>query len=79
MIIREIIAFKLENKINLLRIHMISTGLSKGLNHPNTIKCSQELDDLLNKYQQIRKLKIIPFKKPIIQPILPVQYESKAI
>ena len=43
----------LENQINILRIHMINTVMSKGITHPDSIKCSQELDVLLNKYQKI--------------------------
>ncbi|MFJ8244483.1 Spo0E family sporulation regulatory protein-aspartic acid phosphatase [Peribacillus asahii] len=46
----------LEYKIDVLRTHMIAIGKSKGLNHPNTIKFSQELDILLNVYQK-NKLK----------------------
>ena len=44
----------LELEINLLRIYMINTGNFKGLNHPDTIKLSQELDILLNIYQRIK-------------------------
>lgn len=41
--------YKIDSKRNL----MISTALLKGFNHPKTIKCSQELDVLLNKHYQI--------------------------
>jgi len=47
---------ELEHRIDVLRSHMIAIGKSKGLNHPNTIKFSQELDSLLNVYQK-NKLK----------------------
>ncbi|MFB5282562.1 Spo0E family sporulation regulatory protein-aspartic acid phosphatase [Peribacillus sp. Hz7] len=47
---------ELEYRIDVLRTHMIAIGKSKGLNHPNTIKFSQELDSLLNVYQK-NKLK----------------------
>jgi len=47
---------ELEEKIFILQTRMITTGKSKGLNHPNTIKLSQELDILLNVYQK-NKLK----------------------
>ncbi|HWL22409.1 MAG TPA: aspartyl-phosphate phosphatase Spo0E family protein [Ureibacillus sp.] len=44
----------LETSICYLRDHMITIGISKGLAHPDTIKYSQELDILLNKYQKIK-------------------------
>ncbi|RID87073.1 aspartyl-phosphate phosphatase Spo0E family protein [Peribacillus asahii] len=44
----------LETSIYDLRTHMITIGISKGLTHPDTIKYSQELDILLNKYQKIK-------------------------
>ncbi|AZV41706.1 aspartyl-phosphate phosphatase Spo0E family protein [Peribacillus asahii] len=49
---------ELEYKIDVLRTHMIAIGKSKGLNHPNTIKFSQELDSLLNVYQK-KQIEII--------------------
>lgn len=45
---------ELEYKIDFLRTRMIATGQLKGLTHPDTIKFSQELDVLLNKYQKIK-------------------------
>lgn len=42
---------KIENKIYELRHKMISTAQIKGLNHPDTIKCSEELDIQLNQYE----------------------------
>ncbi|USK71742.1 aspartyl-phosphate phosphatase Spo0E family protein [Peribacillus asahii] len=44
----------LENSIYYFRTHMITSGISKGLTHPDTIKCSQELDILLNEYQKMK-------------------------
>ena len=43
----------LENEINILRNRMIDTVMTKGITHPDSIICSQELDVLLNKYQKI--------------------------
>ena len=43
----------LENEINILRNRMIDTVMSKGITHPDSIICSQELDVLLNKHQKI--------------------------
>lgn len=43
---------KLELEISILRQKMIDTGQMKGLNHLDTIKCSQELDKILNIYQK---------------------------
>lgn len=40
----------------LLRNKMITIGNLKGLNHPDTLKCSQELDKLLIKYQKIKSI-----------------------
>ena len=45
---------ELEEKIFILQTHMIALGKSKGLTNPETIKCSQDLDTLLNKYQKIK-------------------------
>jgi hypothetical protein len=41
------------NQINDLRQTMIAVGQNKGLNHPDTIKFSQELDKLIIRYQSI--------------------------
>ena len=43
----------LEYEIQALQNRMINIGLSKGLTHPDTVKCSQELDVVLNTFQQI--------------------------
>lgn len=37
-------------KINIFRNKMICIGEIKGLSHPDTLRCSQELDDLIYKY-----------------------------
>ncbi|MFD2639298.1 aspartyl-phosphate phosphatase Spo0E family protein [Piscibacillus salipiscarius] len=42
---------KLEVRIKALKQYMISTAYEKGFNHPHTVKISQELDTVLNKYQ----------------------------
>ncbi|GIN39026.1 aspartyl-phosphate phosphatase Spo0E family protein [Heyndrickxia oleronia] len=48
---------ELSNRIDHLREILITVGTQKGLNHPETIKKSQELDTLILKYQflMIRK------------------------
>ncbi|WP_353057307.1 aspartyl-phosphate phosphatase Spo0E family protein [Cytobacillus oceanisediminis] len=38
--------------INFKRNRMIRSGIKKGLNHPDTIRLSQQLDKLLNEYQK---------------------------
>ncbi|WP_110926701.1 aspartyl-phosphate phosphatase Spo0E family protein [Bacillus massiliglaciei] len=38
-------------QIDSLRHQLITTGLTKGLTHPDTIKTSKELDRWLYKYQ----------------------------
>lgn len=43
----------LEDAIATLQNRMINIGLSKGLTHPDTVKCSQELDIVLNHFQQM--------------------------
>lgn len=43
----------LEDEIVTLKNRMIDIGLSKGLTHPDTVKCSQELDVVLNYFQQM--------------------------
>lgn len=45
----------LEDTIATLQNRMIDIGLSKGLTHPDTVKCSQELDMVLNHFQQLSK------------------------
>ncbi|MBM4764392.1 MULTISPECIES: aspartyl-phosphate phosphatase Spo0E family protein [unclassified Bacillus (in: firmicutes)] len=51
---------ELEDKIDVLRTCMIDLATSNGFTHPDTIKCSQELDVLLNEHQKIKsKLPII--------------------
>ncbi|OIJ12031.1 hypothetical protein BKP37_14730 [Anaerobacillus alkalilacustris] len=49
----ELLKSKLEMKINSLRALMVSTAQLKGFTHPDTIKCSQELDVCLNEYHNI--------------------------
>lgn len=44
---------KLEVRIKTLKQYMISTAYAKGFNHPQTVKISQELDEVLNKYQSV--------------------------
>ncbi len=44
---------ELEDAIVTLQSRMIDIGLSKGLTHPDTVKCSQELDVVLNHFQQM--------------------------
>jgi Spo0E like sporulation regulatory protein len=42
-------------KINQKRAEMISLGENIGLGAKETIECSQQLDELLNQYQQCNK------------------------
>ncbi|BDH61253.1 hypothetical protein MTP04_13830 [Lysinibacillus sp. PLM2] len=42
---------ELEKKIYSVQARMIEIGISKGLTHPDTVKCSQELDHLLNDFE----------------------------
>ncbi|MGE7667417.1 aspartyl-phosphate phosphatase Spo0E family protein [Ureibacillus composti] len=44
----------LEDIIFNLQARMINLGMIKGLTHPETIKCSQELDTVLNNLQSIK-------------------------
>jgi hypothetical protein len=44
----------IESEIEKLRQKLISTGLQLGLTAPTTIQLSQELDLLLNKYQNAK-------------------------
>lgn len=39
-------------EINMLRNNLILIGRLKGLSHPETLRCSQELDDLIYKFQK---------------------------
>ena len=56
MTIQEITINKIERKIKLLRKKMIYTANIKGLNHPHTIKRSQQLDNHLNNYRQVKSI-----------------------
>ncbi|WHX98684.1 aspartyl-phosphate phosphatase Spo0E family protein [Neobacillus sp. DY30] len=47
---------KIVMEINSLRIYLVNIGKTKGLTHPDTIKISQELDLLINKYQHSKVL-----------------------
>ncbi|WP_285842726.1 aspartyl-phosphate phosphatase Spo0E family protein [Metabacillus litoralis] len=40
--------------INILRSLMINIGRSKGLTHPKTVRYSQSLDIVLNKYSRLK-------------------------
>ncbi|MES1046329.1 aspartyl-phosphate phosphatase Spo0E family protein [Bacillus sp. Gen3] len=42
---------ELSNRIDHLREILITVGTQKGLNHPETIQKSQELDTLILEYQ----------------------------
>ena len=44
---------ELEEAINEKRDEMIKIGLTKGLTSDETIFCSQELDELLNRYSRL--------------------------
>ncbi|MBB5172529.1 aspartyl-phosphate phosphatase Spo0E family protein [Texcoconibacillus texcoconensis] len=46
---------KIEYKIHKLRIVMVATAEEKGFNHSDTIKCSQELDTFISKYQKLKE------------------------
>ncbi|MFJ7746809.1 aspartyl-phosphate phosphatase Spo0E family protein [Peribacillus sp. NPDC097295] len=46
---------ELELKIKHLRNILIETGVQKGLNHKETLTCSQRLDQLILKQFQITK------------------------
>ncbi|MGG3806432.1 aspartyl-phosphate phosphatase Spo0E family protein [Metabacillus fastidiosus] len=51
MQIQDVTLNNLEDAIQSLRSQMVAAGMQKGLNHPDTISYSQQLDILLNKYQ----------------------------
>ncbi len=42
---------ELSKKIQFFRDGLIETGIKKGLNHPDTIKKSQMLDELIFRFQ----------------------------
>ncbi|WP_232713403.1 aspartyl-phosphate phosphatase Spo0E family protein [Bacillus xiapuensis] len=51
---------ELTDEIVFKRNQMIETGLLKGLSHQETVKQSQELDELINRYQSLFKSKDQP-------------------
>ncbi|WP_062197977.1 aspartyl-phosphate phosphatase Spo0E family protein [Massilibacterium senegalense] len=46
---------QLHNEIERKRAELINMGLSLGLDNQLTVQFSQELDDLLNQYQQMKR------------------------
>lgn len=42
-------------QINNLKSEMIKLGLTKGFSNPDTVKCSQKLDELIVLYQKENK------------------------
>ncbi|WP_275579656.1 aspartyl-phosphate phosphatase Spo0E family protein [Lysinibacillus composti] len=46
-----LIPLELEKKFHSLQKRMISFGMRKGFTHPDTIKCSKELDVVINQIQ----------------------------
>ncbi|WP_077211784.1 aspartyl-phosphate phosphatase Spo0E family protein [Bacillus dakarensis] len=50
----------LNKDIKDLRNQMIDSGLTKGLSHPETIKYSQKLDQLINIHQKFNQQEINP-------------------
>jgi hypothetical protein len=48
----------LENKINQLKRELIQVVKSTGLNSSASLRCSQELDQHITKYQQLQLTKI---------------------
>ncbi|HWL11615.1 MAG TPA: aspartyl-phosphate phosphatase Spo0E family protein [Ureibacillus sp.] len=53
---------ELEDTIVNLQTRMIDIGLSKGLTHPETVKCSQELDLVLNQFQSMNSKQNLYFQ-----------------
>ncbi|PTY92345.1 aspartyl-phosphate phosphatase Spo0E family protein [Heyndrickxia sporothermodurans] len=51
---------KLSVDIEKKRMEMINVGMSKGFTNEETIKISQELDDLINRSMQLQN---IPYEK----------------
>jgi hypothetical protein len=47
---------KLLEKIELLRQHMVKIGLELGLDHPEVLECSKQIDQLHNELIQIDHL-----------------------
>lgn len=45
---------ELEDKMFNLQARMINIGIVKGLTHPDTVKCSQELDVIINNLQNMK-------------------------
>ncbi|HLQ98687.1 MAG TPA: aspartyl-phosphate phosphatase Spo0E family protein [Candidatus Dormibacteraeota bacterium] len=42
----------LQRKIESLKVDLIKSGEENGMNHPKTIKISQELDKVINAYMK---------------------------
>lgn len=48
---------RLLEKIELLRQRMVEIGLEHGLNHPDVLDCSREIDELLNELRRLEARK----------------------
>jgi hypothetical protein len=46
---------KCRMKVETLRIRLFKTAETKGLDHPETIRLSQRVDQALNQFEQARK------------------------
>ncbi len=46
---------KLQVAVEAKRKEMVTIGMSKGLSHPDTVRVSQELDELLNRLMEAEK------------------------
>ncbi|MDQ0269022.1 aspartyl-phosphate phosphatase Spo0E family protein [Cytobacillus purgationiresistens] len=53
----EVNKLKLIEKINKLRIEMISISNNSGINSTSTLNCSQKLDKLIYTYQVLKQTK----------------------
>lgn len=50
----EISISELEVQLFKLQTRMIQVGMLKGLTHPDTVKCRQELDVVINNVQRLK-------------------------
>ncbi|ADU31956.1 aspartyl-phosphate phosphatase Spo0E family protein [Evansella cellulosilytica] len=66
---------ELHTQINVLKSKMIFIGNAKGLNHPETIKYSQQLDVYLNYYANLEMHNTVNNKsKSALIPLFPQRH-----
>jgi len=65
---------ELEDRMVRLQTQMIDVGMVKGLSHPDTVRCSQELDVVIHHIQMLKLMDPVSniLSNPFVQKSHPV-------